>query len=40
MSDYGEAINEIEPDDINRELLPIALEKAINKIKYILELEG
>ena len=40
MSDYGEAINEIEPTDMNRELLPIALEKAINKIKYILELEG
>lgn len=39
MSDYGGAVNDIAPDYIDKELLPTALPKAIDKIRYLLELE-
>lgn len=39
MSDYGETLNEIEPNNLEKELLPSALEKAVNKIRYILDLK-
>lgn len=39
MSDYGETINQIAPNDLDRELLPYALEKAIDKIRFYLELK-
>lgn len=40
MQDFGEAMCEIEPDDTITLLLPVALEKAIYKIRYILNLEN
>lgn len=39
MSDYGESVSNIDPNESTTTLLPEALENAINEIRYILELE-
>lgn len=39
MSDYGEMINEIDPNSQTKELINKALPKAIDKVRYMLELE-
>ena len=39
MSDYGEMLQEINPDDSDTELLTIAVKKALDNIYYILDLE-
>lgn len=40
MSDYGEAINEIDPSIQEKKMLDEALTNAIYKIRFILELEN
>ena len=39
MSDYGQRLQEIDPQDTKTEILEVALTKAINVLNYILELE-